>query len=758
MGAPQHGFALPPHQLILDERPDMLCSHRIQARGRLVEQQYCGVGEQGTRDGQPLPLPGGKGHESLVRHVFHPDQAQQLRNPRFFFSPLQTAERCKKIQILPDRKPPVKTAVIGGHQAHLGLDRQGKTKQIDAAYLGGPMVGNNQGRQNLDQGGLTRPIDAQQVGFVQQVLAAAPRAISEEPVRCVHTGCLIAADARVDNRDDLIAALQLQRTAASLTDTELILAGYLHWGEQVAAQLIGDFAFAVWDPRRDLFFCARDRMGVKPLYYLHQGDLFACASHPAPLTALPGMSVRPDEQRLACYLLNILPEDTATFYEAIHRLPPGFSLTATASGVALHQYWSPLQVKTSKLKDTAAYASTFQALFAEAVRCRLRDVGSVGSTLSGGLDSSSITCLASTMVDREKGERLHAFSAIFPSLPPHLLARIDERNYMEAVLQWCHPEAHAIRADELQPFATLAEDLESAGQPFFGPNMYMHNGMYESAARHGVKVFLDGTDGDSVISYGFERLPSLLLTGAWPSLRRELIALKRVSRSGQSLSRLLKSYALKPALTGWVQSMGLGGMLPENRRTELVSFLQPAFKERVGAAGLLDRHILRTRLPVVDACAHHRASLALPYLSHILESCTLFANRYGIETRFPFLDHRLVEFCLSLPSDQKLANGWSRAIQRRAMSGLVPEAVLRRITKADLGPNYYLGLAKHGSQVLEETIRPAQAVLDQYLQMNRLLPRLEACVAAPEANKETAVYFFQLACLAMWLSPSKAGV
>ena len=595
-----------------------------------------------------------------------------------------------------------------------------------------------------------------QAGLLQRALVAAPRQQTEGPAHCAETGCMAVADARIDNREELIAALDLRPFAHPLSDTALILASYLRWQEKTPEKIIGDFAFAVWDPQQGHFFCARDRLGVRPLYYLHQDDQFACASHPAPLLSLPGVSSRRNEQRLACYLAQILPEDTATFYEAIHRLPPGFSLKASTKGVAIRQYWSPMDVRTITSIDEGEAVSTFRTLFTEAVRCRLSNVSGVGSTLSGGLDSSSITCLASALLKQDSGGRLHTFSAIFPSLPPASLVRIDEREFMVEVRQHCQPHAHEIRADKLHPFATLADDIKSAGQPFFGPNMYIHNGMYESAARLGVKVFLDGTDGDSVVSYGFERFPYLLLTGRWLALMRELSDFKSVSGSRQPVLRLAGSYAAKPVLAAINDRLGLNGIMPENPQKELLAILHPDFKKRVDIPGLLEGHRRRMRLPFSDPCANHRASLALPFLSHILEISAFFSARYAIETRYPFLDHRLVEFCLSLPSEHKLSHGWSRAVQRKAMSGLVPERILQRIFKADLSPNYYNVVSIHGFRIFGNTLLPSVSRLTEYVDIDRLLPRLKACLSAPEKNKDDALLFFTATCVALWLESSDA--
>ena len=597
-----------------------------------------------------------------------------------------------------------------------------------------------------------------QAGLVQRYRADSPETFDDGPVDCPRTGCLIAADARIDNREELLLVLDLAIANPTISDTELILACYLRWGELVAEKIIGDFAFAIWDPRNQQFFCARDRMGVRPLYYLDECGYFACASQPAVLLVLPGVSSRPDEQSIACSLLQILPDDTATFYDAVKRLPPGCTLKAGRKGISLGQYWSPLQVQTISPASDQQCAETFLSLFSEAIRCRMRSSAPVGSTLSGGLDSSSISCLAAQLLKESPDKKLHCFSATFSSLPPAMFTRIDEQRYMKAVSDACDLVAHELRADSLHPFITLTEDLRSAGQPFFGPNMYIHNGMYEMAERQGIRVLLDGIDGDSVVSYGFERLPQLLLTGRWAILKRELADLKEVSASRQSLSRLLWQYSVKPVLTALAERVGMATFLSESEQRQRMSLLRDDFKRRVDVDDLLHRHRCRMRLPVVDAGQHHRVSLALPFLSHILEVCTLFSTRYGVEPRFPFLDHRLVSYCLSLPPEQKLSGGWSRVVQRRAMKGIVPEPVLKRVSKADLSSGYYHGLVKHGPRLLQDTLRPSSCLLAEYLDIDRLFPRLQSCFNSPEKHADTAIFFFTVACLTMWQEQLAKGL
>lgn len=592
----------------------------------------------------------------------------------------------------------------------------------------------------------------QHVGMVQCSRTILPRERSTSgPLRCRHTGCVVAGDCRFDNRETLLASLGGSASGAPLSDLELVLAAYLRWGEQTPQHLLGDFAFAIWDPRARHFFCARDHMGTRPLYYHVAHAVFACATHPAALLEIPGVDHRVHEAHLACYLLQLVPEDTSTIYEAIQRLPPGHSLVATHDKVRLHEYWSPLHSRSISPRTFKEHAELFREIFIEAVRCRAVGPLPIGSTLSGGLDSSSIACVAARILQEEQRGPLHSFSAIFPSLPPATLARIDERHYMDVVQRQCGSIAHPVRADLIHPFASLQEDVFHVGQPFFGPNMYIHNALFAEAAQHGVTVFFDGTDGDSVLSYGFELFPYLLATGRWAALFSELKALKETSNSTLPLWRLFARYACNPHRETLVNMLQKLGIARPRLQKDLLAMLSPEFRKRIDFAQLLHRHHQRLQQPCIDAAAQHRASLAQPYLAHILEINFFFAARHGLDIRYPFLDKRLVEFCLTLPPEHKLHHGWSRAPQRQGMAGIVPDEVSRRLSKADLSPNYLNGATAQARHIFAELIEPSLPMLGAYLDSNVFKHRCQNLLQAGIHHPDTALTWYAVANFSAWL-------
>ena len=150
----------------------------------------------------------------------------------------------------------------------------------------------------------------------------------------------LVADARLDNRADILAALGLAGPeGALLTDAALILAAYERWGENCPAHLLGDFAFALWDARRHRIFCARDHAGIRQLSYYSDARLFACASAPWQLLDVPGVPAEPDQLTLARWLLDRFPDPDVTLYRGIRRLPAAHVLIASDSGVELRRYW-----------------------------------------------------------------------------------------------------------------------------------------------------------------------------------------------------------------------------------------------------------------------------------------------------------------------------------------------------------------------------------------------------------------------------------
>ncbi len=525
-------------------------------------------------------------------------------------------------------------------------------------------------------------------GLGHMLLATTPEALFERlPLRDDASGCVITADARLDNRKELLVSLGALSRFALIGDAEIILLAYLSWGKSCVERFLGDFAFAIWDPCGNMLFCARDHFGVKPFYYHHTpGRFIAFASEPGAILGLPQAPYRINEGRIADFLISQLEgiDKTSTFFEEVYRLPPAHMLIVTPGAMHQHCYWTLEPGPELCLSSNEAYAEAFLDVFTEAVRCRLRGVGPVGSMLSGGMDSGSIVAMARDLLARAGQGPLPTFSAISPDDEGCV-----ETRTIRVALTMGGLAPHIVNHGQLDK---LMPDLEyltwNLAEPF-DSHMTLVRAIYLAAHRQGINVLLDGIDGDNVLSEG-SYLARLLLRGSWLTAYREAAGQYRfwgdVCPTWRELLHGARTaFVPEPLrqLRRRLRSRYNKSWLEENIRA---SIIRPAFARRVALSerlGTLEEHWLGglpRNLPQESA-----RTIDSPYLTAGVERYHRVAAAIGVEPRHPFLDRRVVAFCVALPGEQKLNQGWPKAILRRAMAGRLPDAVRWRRGKEHLG-------------------------------------------------------------------------
>ena len=519
-------------------------------------------------------------------------------------------------------------------------------------------------------------------------LATTPEACGET-VPFVHraSGVVVTADARLDERADLIAALGLTASPDLLPEGTLIAEAYLRWGEACPEHLLGDFAFGLWDPRQHRFFAARDHFGVKPFYYAADGRRFAFATEPRALLDLPGADREIDRTTLAVSLANIYDESDRTFYRAVRSLGAAQTLiVAGDGGPRTRRYYHPDPERRVSLGSDAEYAEAFREKIFRAVRRRLRSPGPVGCMLSGGMDSSAVTSVAARIAATESSTpRLETFSLVYPDRP-----ECDETRFIRAVVGRYGLPWNAVPVDDRRTLDDVRRLVERLQAPDVPLGAFANGSVCSRAADRGMRVLLDGHGGDETISLGHERL-------------RELLDDRRLFSFAYEYLRLASAH---PAMQGW---RGLGRLLANT-----------------GAAGRLKRRLRQLTGRGSTESAPPAPETSWPFLSdelvresdlvaranfqkagqtdararrrwhhHVVTRTAqdrVFAtlHRLGgtgtVELRYPLWDKDLVEFCLALPARQKLRHGWTRALLRRALRGIVPPEVLRRRDKVDFLP------------------------------------------------------------------------
>jgi asparagine synthase (glutamine-hydrolysing) len=593
------------------------------------------------------------------------------------------------------------------------------------------------------------------VGLGHRMLWTTPESRHEELPLVDSQGFLVlTSDARIDNREELISSLNLKEIPIQkITDSQLILLAYEKWGQGCPEKLIGDFAFAIWDKSKQLLFCARDQVGAKSFFYYKSNDIFVFASELKAILLVAGVPHRLNELKIGEHLIHFFEDKSLTFYKDIFRLPAANSFTIFAGDIISRVYWSLDPKREIHLKSDEEYSQAFLEVFSEAVHCRLRSAYPVASTLSGGLDSSSIACTSRKLLKDSSNNPLHTFSAIFPSLPDEDLRKIDERMFIEAVLASGGFEAHYVNAGLLSPLTGIERALWLQDEPFLAPNLYMHWALYQAALNEGVRVFLDGIDGDVTVSYGLEYLADLARKGRWNTLVHEANAISNKPNASISSRRIIWEYGLMPLVpqqvfTAWRKIHGDNQSLWFKDTAINSDFAKEIrLEERVRAVSQSDTKIFD------GARKKHFQNLNSPLIPLGLELLDKATAEFSLEARYPFFDRRLMEFCLALPPGQKLSNGWTRIIMRRAMEGILPNEIQWRFTKANLIPNFVRNLRGYENDLLSDVIHNPQnlKIIEPFVNLTELNETYLRFNSHPSINETDALLLYGVLVLALWL-------
>lgn len=595
------------------------------------------------------------------------------------------------------------------------------------------------------------------VGFGHCMLHTTPESLNEILPYATEDGQLaITADARIDNREELFALLGLNGSSRSMPDSTLILKAYQRWGEACLDHLLGDFAFAIWDGRERKVFCARDHLGIRPFYYhFASGRLLVFGTEIKTLFGHPNVVRRLNENGMAQLLNGDLDNNEVTSYDRIFRLPPGTWAVINSDGVRLKTYWQLDPSKEIRMESDEEYAEAFREIFVESVRCRLRSAFPVGAHLSGGLDSSSIACVAKSLLN--EGEKLPTFSNVFDAVPS-----CDERPYINDVLAQGGYTPHFVSPDGVGPLSDISVLLEHEDEVFMSGNHFLVRGLSESARRAGIRVVLDGLDGDTTVGHGTGLLEELALNGDWGRLSTELqalidrkpayitagfdglvsryvaLGLEAEARSGNVVGFFRKARRISDEFGFPVLGLiGKHGVKPALRRVRKrlaprrltrrttkstnadrnKTFLSPRFARRA----VIQRSGLPCRASHVGIERfRHWQNLTGWIVPYAFETYDRLVAVSEVDGRHPFMDKRLVEFCLALPAEQKLRFGRDRWILRNTLKGSLPESIRMRDDKANMQPNFSRALCQVNREAVSGILNRDTSDIDELVDTSYL--------------------------------------
>jgi asparagine synthase (glutamine-hydrolysing) len=503
-----------------------------------------------------------------------------------------------------------------------------------------------------------------------------------QPMCTADRNCWITYNGEIYNYLELREELRALGSAFSTrSDTEVMLAAYRQWGRGCLQHFNGMFAFVLFDRARRKLFAARDRFGVKPLYYwISPEGLIAFASEIKQFTVLPGWQARVNGQRAYDFLnWGVSDHTDETLFRGVFQLRGGEALeldldsgelSRVSAGGRLPAYcWYELQGRPFAGTPVDA-GHAFRALLMDSIRLHLRADVPVGSCLSGGLDSSSIVCV---MNDLLRAQNVGALQRTFSACAT--VTRFDEREFIDDVVRQTGTDAHFVYPSLEELFPLLDRITWHQDEPFGSTSIYAQWHVFRLAAENGVRVMLDGQGADEQLAgyHGFfaARYSDLLRGLRWTTLWQEVQRARELHGHPPLLS---VKYALNGVLPEWLrQPLRRFAGRPANN----VPWLDMA---ALGAeSGDPFRRIASSGSTSVAAMS--RAQLTATSLPMLLHWEDRDSMAHSVEARVPFLDYRLVEFVLGLPDDYKIAGGVTKRVLRDGMRGVLPEKIRTRIDK-----------------------------------------------------------------------------
>lgn len=451
-------------------------------------------------------------------------------------------------------------------------------------------------------------------------------------------------------KDELVA---LGHGFNSNCDTEVLLKAYIEWGECCLEKFNGMFAFQIFDKQHRTVFGARDRFGVKPLYYWHHSGTLALASEIKQFTTLPHWKAKMNSARVYDFLQYGQTDHTSqTLFAGVNQIPPGHQFKISLDNPTNFEIikWYKSTKQPVKVNEAT---TKFHTLFKDSVRLRLQADVPLGTGLSGGMDSSSIACEINAVLKGQGKDDLQKTFSAFTKVKKY-----DERNYINDVLDTITAEPHFVELECPSEQAMLESVVWHQDEPFGTTSIFAEWSVFKLARSQNVKVTLDGHGADETLA-GYHRfffiyLIELLKSGKIVRFYKEVNALKTLHdyhgfRVFKTLIFLLKSAVFsKQSRNNWWKV--------SKDSTE----------------------VSRMHYSLLEESTYQLFNTSVPMQLHW---CDRDSMAHSVESRAPFLDYRLVEYILSCPSELKIQGGKTKYLLRESLKGLLPKSVYERIGK-----------------------------------------------------------------------------
>jgi len=522
-----------------------------------------------------------------------------------------------------------------------------------------------------------------------------------QPLSDPLSGCVVVFDGRIDNRAELLSQLAgCARLTDQQSDAAYALAGYLKWGTEVSCYLLGDFAFAIWNPQTQQLFLTRDPVGIRPLYYSPWGKRFTFASTLEQLLNDPALPRDIEEETVLRFLYADPPKTTQyrTYYRQVRILPGGHSLLVEQGQIRVWRYYDWLPQPPEHWTASQRAIEEFRAVFTDAVRCRLHSISPVGVLLSGGLDSGAIACVAGYLAEREGASPINAYSAVFDQF-----SSCDERAYSRAASSRYGFRHTCLPCDDCGSLSQLEQWLPVFTEPYFAPydgNLYK---LLTHARKDNLRVMMYGDGGDLALNGSPAYLGDWLLQGRWLHVHRQ--AQTRAHNLNKPYWRCLAG--------------GLLTLLPVRIQHAIENYRGPRVKS------WLPKH-LSGRFEMNRPSYMHAGRNAWWYsmregISQLGDGMyNAYKDRlmrlFGLELREPFYDLRLLNLVLRVPPDTLNRDGKTKVLLRESLHDILPPLIRDRTDKGQLSPLMHNGLRERRRHFVEALLEHSELERREYVE------------------------------------------
>lgn len=518
---------------------------------------------------------------------------------------------------------------------------------------------------------------AAQMAFAHRRLAIIDLAVTgHQPMNYSNGELWITYNGEIYNYIELRSELEVKgHQFRTKTDTEVILAAYKQWGQDCTAHFNGMWSFVIWNRIENSLFCSRDRFGVKPFYYVIDINFFVFASEQKALAACPAVTTSLNHTAVADYFVDgeieYKPEG---FFKNIIELFPGTQLTVQIdTGQSTISHWYKLkyseEVADYSVGNRKKEVNNIRELLVESIRLRLRSDVTVGSCLSGGIDSSAISGIIANIVSTDAsinvGDKLKLFTAAFDD------PKLDESNWAKKVVDQTGADWYKVTPRPEELMLDIENLIYSQDVPIWSTSTYAQFRVMKLAASNGVRVLLDGQGGDELFA-GY--MPHFI--PLWKELKSHGQHTRRkleVAAWGEDVEKhrikeTLKQYILPSMPVGMKMFLqkryfsDLAYISPELISTYKASYCATKKPQSLNEA--LHQEFVNTRLKGYLKCE---------------DRCSMW---HSVESRTPFADdHKLIEYVFNIPGTLKINNGVTKSLLREAVAPFIPESIRTRKDK-----------------------------------------------------------------------------